>query len=241
MFRLLGRIFNVIMEFFGDQVRDLEWKKPEAVLEDALRKKRANLERFYNAVAELETLKNNQAANLKNKQIQIERLEAQIMGAARNGDSEKGVVLLMKKKQLEKNIGNDVESLKKRVTDIDSAKKKLAAAQQELAVFEVRKIETIAEIKMLQAQKNIGRINDRFFGAEDMKALDDLTRRIEMERNKDKIFKEITGEFYEEDVDYLDAKEEFKKISCGKTDHNSASLQIIDADIDLEPVKSRRK
>ena len=153
MFRLLGRIFNVIMEFFGDQVRDLEWKKPEAVLEDALRKKRANLERFYNAVAELETLKNNQAANLKNKQIQIERLEAQIMGAARNGDSEKGVILLMKKKQLEKNIGNDVESLKKRVTDIDSAKKKLAAAQQELAVFEVRKIETIAEIKMLQAQK----------------------------------------------------------------------------------------
>ncbi|HOB72356.1 MAG TPA: hypothetical protein PKM18_11290 [bacterium] len=241
MFRLLGRIFNVIMEFFGDQVRDLEWKKPEAVLEDALRKKRANLERFYNAVAELETLKNNQAANLKNKQIQIERLEAQIMGAARNGDSEKGVILLMKKKQLEKNIGNDVESLKKRVTDIDSAKKKLAAAQQELAVFEVRKIETIAEIKMLQAQKNIGRINDRFFGAEDMKALDDLTRRIEMERNKDKIFKEITGEFYEEDVDYLDAKEEFKKISYGITDHNSASLQIIDADIDLEPVKSRRK
>jgi phage shock protein A len=238
MFRLFGRILNVIREYFGEQVRDLEWKKPEAVLEDALSKKKQGLEKFYGAVAELETLKDEQINSLKRKQTQLERIEVQILHASKTGDHEKGIMLTMKKNQLERNIKEEASSLEKRISDLSMAKKKLHDAQYEVETFSMKKKELVSEIKMLQAEKNIGQITQRFFNDSNVKAYNELKHRVEIERNKDIIYQEINGTFYTDDVDYIEAKKEFEKLSYKKLENRNSGLKVIDV---TETIKQASK
>lgn len=212
MFRIFSRIFNLIGNFFNELVSEAEWNRPEAVLEDALNKKKKNLEKFFEAVATLDMLKNDQVKSLKNKQIQLERIEVQIINAAKTGDRSKGVALMMKKNQLAKSIEKDVAAVNKRIDEIANAKNKIKAGQEDIRELEAKKHEIVAEIKMLQAEKKADQIQARLFGNDPYKSLDNLTKKIEIEKTKRDMVLELNEPEYDDDVDYIEAESQYDKI-----------------------------
>jgi len=216
MFRFFERILNLIGNFFNEMVNDAEWNKPEAVLEDALDKKRKNLEKFFEAIARLDLLKNDQVKDLKKKQIQLEQIEDQIIKAAKAGDRSKGVALMMKKNQLARCIENDVTTVNRRLDDLVRAKSKLKDAQEEIRGLESKKHEIVAEIKMLQAEKKVDQIQTRLFGNDSYKTLDIITKKIEIEKNKRDLVIELNGPEYTDDSDYIEAENEYDRIFKGK-------------------------
>jgi len=212
MFRFIERIFNLIGNFFNELISDAEWNRPETVLEDAITKKKRNLEKFFEAVATLDMLKSDQVKSLKNKQIQLERLEVQIINAAKTGDRSKGVALMMKKNQLAKSIEKEVSTVNQRIDEIVNAKNKIKAAQEDIRSLEAKKHEIVAEIKMLQAEKKVDQIQARLFGNDPFKSLDNLTKKIEVEKTKRDMVLELNDPVYTDDVDYNEAESQYDKI-----------------------------
>lgn len=212
MFRFLSRIFNLIGNFFNGMIDEAEWNRPEAVLEDALNKKKKNLDKFFDAVATLDMLKSDQVTTLKNKEIQLERIEVQIINTAKTGDRSKGVALMMKKNQLAKSIEKDVAAVNKRIDEIANAKKKIKAGQEDIRELEAKKHEIVAEIKMLQAEKKTDQIQAKLFGNDPYKSLDNMTKKIEIEKTKRDMVHELNETEYDDDVDYTEAESQYDKI-----------------------------
>ena len=229
MFKLIGRIFTLIRGIFDEQVRELEWKKPEAVLDAAFEKKQNDLEKFYNAVADISSLQKQKKKSLQEKQKKLEQLELMILKASKNGDKENGIRLIMKKNKLQQFINSEFNEIVKKDRELLVAKQKLSEAQQEVEKFKNDRLTLISDIKMMQAQRNLKEINSTFFNNKDMEAYNKLKSNLDREKEKFSLINEMNDdELFINDMEYENAQEEFEKISNKSISYSKKMVDVID-------------
>jgi len=165
----------------------MEWKRPEAVYQNAIEKKREGYDALKSSLAALKAELGNLSARMEQNLRKLEGTEKALQIAVTKGDHVNGPLLLEKRNQLRQTVETDKRqhwAISKRV---DEGRTKLQDVRNAVEKLETEKKESVAEIRMLQSSRNIESLWNNFYTAPEDVAVKNLRERMECERESDEL------------------------------------------------------
>ncbi|MBM4368038.1 MAG: PspA/IM30 family protein [Deltaproteobacteria bacterium] len=172
------RLWNLVKGAFGGAVSNAEVNNPEAVYETAIDERLKRHRELKKAVGNIVYLRNKLEAELDTKTKELAEINAQIPVALDGGDDEVTLVLLQKKNELEKAIGEVTAEQAKMAAQAEDAKKALVSFQGEIEKLKRERDEMLAKKSTAEARIKIQESLDGMSTDADIKALENVREHI---------------------------------------------------------------
>ncbi len=190
---LNSRLWSLMRGAFSKKVRDLEWRSPELVLEEASRLKRKQAGELLNALGKFRTAVKRRQTRLKKMLSELQKVEERLSVAQERRDMRKGPELIRRQRVLTDQIEAERGEIETEVKRRNHLEETLRATKDEIERFDIERHRMTAEIRALQAQRQAEEIHQQFYTETDTCAVSAIRDRLQDERNRAELVTEVCG------------------------------------------------
>lgn len=173
------RLFNLWRGFWSQIIGGVEQKNPEAVYDSAIEQRITQYKNLKKTVGDIVYLRNKLSDELAARQKELAEVNAQLPVAVESGDDEVALLLLQRKNELERQIGESDAELQKISKQADDAKEGLQAFQIEVDKLKREKDAMMAKKASAEARIKIEESLAGISTDADIKALTNVREHIE--------------------------------------------------------------
>jgi len=191
--RFISRLWSLVRGSFSKKVRDLEWRSPEIVLEEAENQKRRRAGELLEALAKFRTAVDRRRDRLKKMLVELQLVEDRLATAQDRQDTKNGPELLRRQRLLSEQVHADRTELEAELHRRDELEGTLKSIQDDIERFGIERHRMTAEIRALQAQRQAQEIQQQFFTETQDSPVAAIQERLQDERNRANLVTEMTG------------------------------------------------
>lgn len=224
---LFRRLSTLVRGIFSKRVRNLEWRAPDVVFEEAYRSKRLKAHQLVAAVGDYSADLERQRDTLRRNVLQLEQVERQLEIAQKRCDHANGPTLLGRQRHLTVRVEQGRQALFEGEKRLAGLKQAAHATKNAVDEFDAKRHEMLARIRVLQAQRATRSIISDFFADSDDLATQSLVDRLQSEQHRMELEAEINGmpggDF--DDMDRASLEADFREL-CAPSEMCKTSLAI---------------
>jgi len=190
---LISRLWSLVRGAFSKQVRDLEWRSPEVVLEEASNLKRKRAGELLDALGKFRSAVERRRDRLKQMLLDLQQVEDRLAIAQDRRDMQAGPELMRRQRLLTDQIDADRRELESELKRRKELEQTLRATKDDIERFDIERHRMTAEIRALQAQRQAQEIYQQFYTETENIAVSAIRVRLQDERNRADLVSEVSG------------------------------------------------
>jgi phage shock protein A len=173
-----GRLGNLWKGFISLWISDVEKKHPEIAYENAINSMVEKYAQLKRATASIIRRREEIEQRLTEKSKELKQVEADLNTAVETNQSDLGMILIQKQKQLAEEVASLGADMNTAKNDADTAKASLVQVQAEIKKLKAEKDNMLAKMQSAQARVRIQEQLDGLSVDAEVKALDNVRTHI---------------------------------------------------------------